>query len=126
MEVSEQLKLLLKEQIKQQSSAGGISDLLQQVFKEAIQEMLQAEMDNHVGYEKHAPDAYQYPNSRNGVSSKTLKTKLGNITIEVPRDRDSSFEPQVVPKRKRVMEEIEDHVLLLYSHGMSTHDIESS
>ena len=126
MEVSEQLKLLLKEQIKQQSSAGGISDLLQQVFKEAIQEMLQAEMDNHVGYEKHAPDAYQYPNSRNGVSSKTLKTKLGNITIEVPRDRDSSFEPQVVPKRKRVMEEIEDHVLLLYSHGMSTRDIESA
>ncbi|SHG02603.1 transposase, partial [Flavisolibacter ginsengisoli] len=74
MEVSEQLKLLLKEQVKRQSSAGGISDLLQQVFKEAIQEMLQAEMDNHVGYEKHAPDACEYPNSRNGTSSKTLKT----------------------------------------------------
>jgi putative transposase len=65
MEVSEQLKLLLKEQVKQQSSAGGISDLLQQVFKEAIQEMLQAEMDNHVGYEKHASDAHEHPNSRN-------------------------------------------------------------
>jgi transposase-like protein len=126
MEVSEQFKLLLKEQLKQQSSAGGISDLLQQVFKEAIQEMLQAEMDNHVGYEKHSPDACQYSNSRNGTGLKTIKTKLGNITIEVPRDRESSFEPQVVPKRKRVMEEIEDHVLLLYSHGMSTRDIESA
>jgi len=74
---------------------------------------------------KQAPYACEYPNSRNRTSSKKLKTKPGNITIEVRRDRESSFEPQVVPKRKRVMEEIEDHVLLLYSHGKSTRDIES-
>lgn len=122
----ELLKQLLKEQVKQQKSTTGVSNLLQEVFKEAIQEMLEAEMDNHLGYEKHSAEASSFPNSRNGKTSKKIKTKLGQISIEVPRDRDSSFEPQIVPKRKRIMEEIEDHVLTLYTHGMSTRDIESA
>jgi transposase-like protein len=122
----ELLKQLLKEQVKQQKSTTGVSNLLQEVFKEAIQEMLEAEMDNHLGYEKHSAEASSFPNSRNGKTSKKIKTKLGQISIEVPRDRDSSFEPLIVPTRKRIMEEIEDHVLTLYTHGMSTRDIESA
>ena len=123
---SEQLKQLLKEHVKQQKTTAGISSFLQEIFREAIQEMLKAEMDNHLGYEKHAPEASEFTNSRNGKSTKKVRSKSGEISIEVPRDREGSFEPQIVPKRKRVMEEIEDHVLVLYTHGMSTRDIESA
>jgi len=122
----EQIIQLLKEQFKGAKNTTGLSSLLQQVFKEAVQEMLQAEMDNHVGYEKHASDASQFSNSRNGKTRKTVRSKLGELSIEVPRDREGSFDPQIVPKRKRVLEEIEDHVLTLYTHGMSTRDIESA
>ena len=123
---TEKLKELLKEHVKQQKTTTGISNLLQEVFREAVQEMLKAEMDNHLGYEKHAPEAAEYANNRNGKSTKKVRSKLGEISLEVPRDRDGSFEPQIVPKRKRVLEEIEDHVLTLYTHGMSTRDIESA
>jgi putative transposase len=123
---SEQLKQLLKEHVKQQKTATGISNLLQEVFREAVQEMLKAEMDNHLGYEKHAPEASEFSNNRNGKTNKRVRSKLGELSIEVPRDREGSFEPQVVPKRKRILEEIEDHVLSLYTHGMSTRDIESA
>ena len=123
---TEKLKELLKEHVKQQKTTTGISNLLQEVFREAVQEMLKAEMDNHLGYEKHAPEAAEYANNRNGKNTKKVRSKLGELTIEVPRDRDGSFEPQIVPKRKRILEEIEDHVLSLYTHGMSTRDIESA
>jgi putative transposase len=123
---TEQLKQLLKEHVKQQKTTTGISNLLTEVFREAVQEMLKAEMDNHLGYEKHAPEASQFSNSRNGKSSKKVRSKLGELTIEVPRDREGNFDPQIVPKRKRILEEIEDHVLSLYTHGMSTRDIESA
>jgi len=123
---TEQLKQLLKEHVKQQKTTTGISNLLTEVFREAVQEMLKAEMDNHLGYEKHAPEAAQFSNSRNGKTSKKVRSKLGEITIEVPRDREGNFDPQIVPKRKRILEEIEDHVLSLYTHGMSTRDIEST
>lgn len=123
---SAQLKQLLKEQVKQQKTTAGISNFLQEIFREAVQEMLKAEMDNHLGYEKHAPEASAFTNSRNGKTTKKVRSKSGEVSIEVPRDREGSFEPQIVPKRKRVMEEIEDHVLVLYTHGMSTRDIESA
>ena len=120
---TEQLKQLLKEHVKQQKSTTEISNLLTEVFREAVQEMLKAEMDNHLGYEKYAPEASQFSNSRNGKSSKKVRSKLGELAIEVPRDREGNFDPQIVPKRKRILEEIEDHVLSLYTHGMSTRDI---
>ena len=123
---TEKLKELLKEHVKQQKTTTGISNLLQEVFREAVQEMLKAEMDNHLGYEKYAPEAAEFANNRNGKSTKKVRSKLGEISLEVPRDRDGSFEPQIVPKRKRILEEIEDHVLSLYTHGMSTRDVESA
>jgi putative transposase len=123
---TEQLKQLLKEHVKQQKTTTGISNLLQEIFREAVQEMLKAEMDNHLGYEKHSPESSEFSNNRNGKTTKRIRSKLGELSIEVPRDRDSSFEPQIVPKRKRILEEIEDHVLSLYTHGMSTRDIESA
>lgn len=106
-------------------SSKDLSDLFTEMYRLGIQEMLKAEMDEHLGYEKHAPESVQYSNSRNGHSRKKVKSKLGEIPLEVPRDREGTFEPQLVPKRSRIMAEIEDNVLSLYTHGMTTRDIES-
>lgn len=123
--MDENLKRALREHLSQAKSKQGLSEMLQDLFKEAVQELLQAEMDDHLGYEKHASESSQFTNNRNGLTKKTIKSKYGETAIEVPRDRDGTFEPQVIPKRKRIIEEIEDHVLSLYSHGLSTRDIES-
>ena len=123
--MEENLKRALREHLGKAKSSKGLSEMLQELFKESVQELLQAEMEEHLGYEKHASDSSQFPNNRNGKTRKTIKSKYGETEIEVPRDRDGTFEPQVIPKRKRIIEEIEDHVLSLYSHGLSTRDIES-
>ena len=106
-------------------SSKDLSDLFTEMYRMGIQEMLKAEMDEHLGYEKHAPESVRYSNSRNGHSRKKVKSKLGEMPLEVPRDREGTFEPQLVPKRSRIMAEIEDNVLSLYTHGMTTRDIES-
>lgn len=123
--MDENLKQALREHLGKAKSSKGLSEMLQELFKEAVQELLQAEMEEHLGYEKHASNSNQFPNNRNGKARKTIKSKYGETEIEVPRDREGTFEPQVIPKRKRIIEEIEDHVLSLYSHGLSTRDIES-
>jgi transposase-like protein len=123
--MDDKFKQLLKEQFKGAKGTRELTGFFQEMFKEAVQELLKAEMDEHVGYEKHATESSQFSNSRNGKSKKTVKTRLGEVDLEVPRDRDGTFEPQLIPKRKRVLEEIEDHVLSLYTYGMSTRDIES-
>jgi putative transposase len=122
--MSENFKQLVRAQFKGAKGTKELTGLFQQMFKDAVQELLQAEMEEHLGYEKHAPESYQFSNSRNGSNRKKIKTKLGEVPIEVPRDRDGTFQPQLIPKRKRIMEEIEDQVLSLYTHGMSTRDIE--
>lgn len=106
-------------------SSKDLSDLFHEMYRLGIQEMLKAELDEHLGYEKHAPEGVEHTNSRNGYGNKKVKSNLGEIPLEVPRDRDGSFEPQLVPKRSRVMAEIEDNVLSLYTHGMTVRDIES-
>jgi putative transposase len=126
MERDPNLDDLLRQRLKSFKTTKEIDNYLHSLFKEAVGEMLQAEMDNHLGYEKHSPEASLHTNSRNGKTKKTIKTTRGEHQIEVPRDREGSFEPQLIPKRKRIMEEIEDKVLSLYSHGMSTRDIESA
>lgn len=123
--MDDKFKKLVREQFKGAKGTKELSGFFQEMFKEAVQELLQAEMDEHVGYEKHAAESSQFSNSRNGKSTKKVKSRLGEIDLEIPRDRDGTFEPQLIPKRKRVLEEIEDHVLSLYTYGMSTRDIES-
>lgn len=127
----DKLQQAIKDELAARLKAGQIKsttdlgDIFTTMYREAIQEMLQAEMDGHLGYEKHAPESSQFSNSRNGKTTKRVKSKLGDIPIEVPRDREGSFEPVIVPKRSRIMAEIEDHVLSLYTHGMTMRDIES-
>jgi len=78
-------------------SSKDLSDLFHEMYRLGIQEMLKAEMDEHLGYEKHAPEGVEHTNSRNGYSKKKVKSNLGEVPLEVPRDREGSFEPQLVP-----------------------------
>jgi len=96
-----------------------------ELFKEGINQMLKAEMTDHLGYEKHSIEGINTGNSRNGDYTKTLKTNLGEITVNVPRDRNSEFDPKVIPKHEtRLSDEIAQVIIGLYSRGMSTSDIQ--
>jgi len=90
-----------------------------------IERALQGELTDHLGYAPYAPEGSGADNCRNGKGSKTLHTDSGAIQIEVPRDRDSSFEPKLVKKRQRRLEGFDDKVLALYARGLSTRDIQS-
>jgi len=100
-------------------------EFFNELFKEGINQLLKAEMTDHLGYEKHSKDGDNSGNSRNGDYPKTLKTNLGEITLNVPRDRNGEFDPKVVPKHEsRLSDEIAQVIIGLYSRGMSTTDIE--
>jgi transposase-like protein len=99
--------------------------LLKQLSKRLIERALQGELTDHLGYAPYAPEGSGADNCRNGKGSKTLHTDSGAIPIEVPRDRDSSFEPKLVKKRQRRLEGFDDKVLALYARGLSTRDIQS-
>ena len=80
-------------------SAEDIQDTLKDLLSETIQDMLETEMDNHLGYGRY--ERCGEPNYRNGTKPKTVRSKYGEFQVEVPQDRQSSFDPQVLPKRKR-------------------------
>ena len=102
----------------------GQNGLLKQLTKRLIERTLQGELTDHLGYAPYAPEGSGADNCRNGKGSKTLQTDSGAIQIEVPRDRDSSFEPKLVKKRQRRLEGFDDKVLALYARGLSTRDIQ--
>ncbi|SHH35197.1 Transposase, Mutator family [Clostridium grantii DSM 8605] len=83
-----------------------------------MQESLEAEMDEALGYGKYDSIEKTSANSRNGHSKKTIKTELGPIRINVPRDRNGDFEPKIVPKHQRTVDGIDDKILALYATGM--------
>lgn len=85
--------------------------------------MLQGEMDNHLGYESNDHGYKATSNRRNGYTNKTLKTTMGDIEIQSPRDRDGSFDSQIIPKRTRDVSGIEEKVITMYAKGMSQRDI---
>ena len=85
--------------------------------------MLQGELNNHLGYDAHSKEPKEHDNRRNGYGNKTLKTSFGEVAIDVPRDREASFEPELIPKRKRDVSDIEGKVLSMYARGMSQRDI---
>ena len=100
-----------------------MQDAIKDIFGPMFEAMLQGEMDSHLGYESNDHGPKSTENRRNGYSSKTLKSTYGDIPVEVPRDRDASFEPQAIPKRTRDVSGIEDKVLAMYARGMSQRDI---
>lgn len=104
-------------------NAGDMQDALKDIFGPMFEAMLQGEMDAHLGYESNSHVPKGTTNRRNGYSKKTVKSTYGDITMQVPRDRESSFEPQAVPKHTRDVSGIEDKVLSMYAKGMSQRDI---
>jgi putative transposase len=102
----------------------GPGGLLHRLKGALMERMLEAEMTTHLGYEPNQAKGRNTGNSRNGHSSKTVQTESGPVEIHVPRDRQGSFEPQLVPKHRRRLEGFDDKVLALYSRGMSVRDIQ--
>ena len=102
----------------------GQNGLLKQLTKRLVERTLQGELTDHLGYRPYKPEGRGSGNSRNGSGQKTVQIDSGAIAIEVPRDRNGSFEPQLVKKRQRRLEGFDDKVLALYARGMSTRDIQ--
>jgi len=98
--------------------------LLHQLKGALMERILEAEMSTHLGYEPNEAKGRGSGNSRNGHSSKTVETETGPVQVQIPRDRNGSFEPQIVPKHRRRLEGFDDKVLALYARGMSTRDIQ--
>lgn len=109
---------------KQPSEILGEEGLLSELTKRLVERALEGEMSAHVGYEKHAAEGRNGSNSRNGRTRKRVKTDSTELEIEVPRDRAGTFEPQLVPKRRRRLEGFDDKVLALYARGMTTREIQ--
>ncbi len=111
--------------VKTQDDLFGQNGLMKQLSKRFMERLLEMEMANHLGYMKHAVEGRNSGNSRNGKTSKTVKTGNGEIRVEVPRDRKSEFEPVLVEKRKSHLKGLDDQVLSLYARGMTVRDIQS-
>jgi putative transposase len=119
-ELAEQLLAQAEEQNIELVGPGG---LLNQLTKNVLETALDAEMVEHLGYEKHDPDGRNSGNSRNGMRAKTVLTEIGPVEIEVPRDTESTFEPQIVKKRQRRLTGVDEIVLSLTARGLTTGEI---
>jgi putative transposase len=118
-----------KSLMDQVRAAGGTQaidtkQLFQKLVKETIEALLELEMEEHLGYAKHDPAGRGSGNSRNGASGKTVRGDFGEIDIETPRDRNSSFEPKIVAKRQSSLGNFSEAVVWLYARGMTTREIE--
>jgi putative transposase len=101
----------------------GPDGLLKQLTKRLVERAMSAELEDHLGYELGEAPPEEEPNRRNGSSSKTLLTDHGPVPIEVPRDREGSFEPQIVPKHQRRFAGFDDKIISMYARGMTTREI---
>ena len=120
------LQALAEELAKDHKTPEDLSALSAQLTKITVEAALKAEMDNHLVYDKYVLDGHHTGNSRNGYSSKTLKGDHGEIDLQTPRDRNNSFEPQLIKKRQTRITGMDDQILSLYTKGMSTRDIVSA
>lgn len=102
----------------------GPNGLLKIFTKRVLENAMNAEMTNHLGYEKHQAIYGKTSNSRNGKSQKTVKTEIGDIDIDVPRDRNADFEPQIIKKHQRRFEGFDSQIISMYARGMTTRDIQ--
>lgn len=107
----------------QPQDAQDVQDMLKDLLGDTLQEMLEAEMDQKLGYSKYDYQNKDTDDSRNGYSKKTVVSSMGEIDLDIPRDRKGEFEPQVVKKNQTDISNIEDQVLSMYAKGMTTRDI---
>ena len=115
---------LPKDFFKQFKNKEEFHSFFNDLFKQGVEEMLKAELEEHLGYEKYSREGHNTGNSRNGSYSKTVKTEsLGDMILNIPRDRHSEYSPQLIPKGQRMSDKLEEAVIGMYSRGMTTADI---
>ena len=102
----------------------GKDGILKELTKRLVEKAMESELIHHLGYEKHSPAGKKSGNSRNGTSSKTIKGDFGEIPIEVPRDRNGDFNPQIIPKHQTRFNGFDDKIISMYARGMTTRDIQ--
>lgn len=115
----------LRELALECSSVDDILNVMKSVFKETLQLVLEAEIEEHLGYTKHSVTGNNTGNSRNGYRKKIIKTKFGPTDLSIPRDRNGEYEPQIVKNYESSINGLEEQIIALYSKGMSVRDIES-
>jgi transposase-like protein len=118
------IEKLPKDFFKQFKNKEEFHSFFNEMFKQGVEEMLKAELESYLGYEKYSRDGYNTGNSRNGSYSKKVKTEsLGDMVLNIPRDRNGEFEPQLIPKGHRMSDKLEEAITGMYSRGMTTSDI---
>ena len=123
--VPEELLASLLADYKKPEDLIGENGLLKQLTKLLVEKALDAELAEHLGHGKNEPVANEAGNTRNGKSKKTLKGEFGELPIEVPRDRHSTFEPQLIPKHQTRWSGFDDKILSLYARGMTVREIQA-
>lgn len=123
-EDQEIVDLIMKKR-KELKSGKDLSSLFSSLYGQVVQALLEGEMEDFIGYEKGTHEDKKTQNRRNGYSSKgkKIKTDSGEISIDMPRDREGKFEPEIIKKRQRILEGMDEKVITLYSKGMSLTDI---
>ena len=125
MAIPKDLLDALRKDYKNPEDLIGETGLLKQLTKQLLERAMQAEMTDHLGYEKNAPANKKTNNTRNGSYKKLVKGEFSNLDIDVPRDRDSSFEPIILPKGQSRFTGFDDKIIALYARGMTTRDIQA-
>ena len=120
---NEKLQAMAEELAKDLHTEADLEELSRALLKVTVERALQAELGHHLGYEKHAVEGRNSGNSRNGSSSKTVKGQSGEMEIATPRDRNGTFQPQLIGKGQRRLGKFEGQILSLYAKGMTTRDI---
>ncbi len=124
--LSEKEQELVKYLISDCKNTGEIQSKMKRLFASTIEQMLEVEMEEHLGYEKHSTQGNGTGNSRNGYGKKTIMSDYGACEIDVPRDRNGEFQPQIIEKRQTRTDELEQKIMTMYAKGMSQRDIEDT
>lgn len=117
-------QMLVKELAKECATVDDVHEKLRDLFKDTLQEIFEAEMDEHLGYKKHDNAGDNTGNSRNGYTSKTIKSRFGESEVTIPRDRNGEYEPRIIKKYGTTANQLEEQIIAMYAKGMSTRDIE--
>lgn len=102
----------------------GKNGLIKNMIKDTLERLLQAELEEHLGYKKHEAKGKNSGNSRNGDYSKTIRSSLGEIEVDVPRDRNGEFDPKLIKKHSKDISEFDEKIISMYAKGMTTRDIQ--
>jgi len=123
--LSEERKKLINQLLAtyKPEDAGDVHSMLKDLLGDTLQGMLEGELEEELGYSKYDYKNKETENRRNGYSKKTVTSSMGDISLDIPRDRNGEFEPQIIKKHQTDISSIEDQVLSMYAKGMTTRDI---